>query len=687
MDILPLMQEILADWTGVFFDPRKRLFWGYLCSALLIALLWMILLKQNHPYQACKKIFSREVWCSKSAKADYMVFLINTLLLGSILPRLLGHAAVATFCFTILHEIFTGRPSLLPDVPAPFIALAFTLTLFVVDDFARYIVHRLFHAVPVLWVFHKVHHSATRLNPMTVLRTHPVEAIVFALRGALVQGVCIGVFVFCFSDKVTLIMILGANALKFAFNALGSNLRHSEVPIRYWRWLENILLSPAQHQIHHSVEPRHHDRNFGVALACWDRWFGTHCYSEPNQSLRYGLRNSTSNQNTFYSIYIRPFNEGARHIQGSIRKIGHSLRCMPVTSTNLLCRKISMKMNPVKSKFLCMTMVLIMMSGISVTAFAQDIVNIYSARKEALILPLLERFETETGIRFRLVTGKADGLLKRIEIEGDATPADIFITVDAGRLEQAKASGILQPVNNSVLNQKIPQHLRDQHNYWFGLSRRARVIFYARDRVDPSELSTYEDLAEEKWRGRLCIRSSGNIYNQSLVASMIEHLGEERTEKWARGLVANFARKPGGGDTDQLRAVAAGQCDITVVNTYYFGRLVNSNDEKDRQVAEKLDIFWPNQDGRGAHVNVSGAGIVRHSEHKATAETLLEFLVNAESQAWYAEVNNEYPVVPGSEISKTMQSLGEFKSDSLNLTMLGENNKRALQLMDRAGWR
>ncbi len=339
VEMLSIIHEILADWIGVFLDPRKRLFWGYLVSALLIALLWMILHKRDHPHQACKKIFSREIWFSKSAKADYMVFLINTLLLGPILPRLLGHAAVAVFCFTILHDIFAGRPSLLPDAPASVIALAFTLALFLADDFARYVVHRLLHAVPVLWAFHKVHHSATRLNPMTVLRTHPVEAIVFALRGALVQGLCIGVFVFCFSEKVTLIMILGANALKFAFNAFGANLRHSEVPIRYWRWLENILLSPAQHQIHHSIEPRHHDRNFGVALACWDRWFGTHCHSEPDQSLRYGLSNSLTNYNSFYSIYIHPCNEGARHIQGTILSIGRSFRNISAIICNPFCRK------------------------------------------------------------------------------------------------------------------------------------------------------------------------------------------------------------------------------------------------------------------------------------------------------------------------------------------------------------
>ena len=325
---------------------------------------------------------------------------------------------------------------------------------------------------------------------------------------------------------------------------------------------------------------------------------------------------------------------------------------------------------------------------LSLPASANDaVVNIYSARKEALILPLLERFKAETGIDFRLVTGKADGLLKRLEVEGKASPADVFITTDAGRLQRAKEAEVLQPVDNEVLNAAIPPALRDRDNYWFGMSQRARVIFYAKDRVDPTLLSTYEALTDAEWKGRVCIRSSGNIYNQSLVASMIETRGIEETEAWARGLVANFARKPGGGDTDQLRAVAAGQCDIAVANTYYFGRLVNSDKEKDREVAASLGLFWPNQQDRGAHVNVSGAGITRFAKHREEAERLLEFLVSPESQAWYAAVNNEFPVVEGAEISPTLQSWGSFKADSLNLTHLGENNRDAVQLMDRAGWR
>jgi iron(III) transport system substrate-binding protein len=316
-----------------------------------------------------------------------------------------------------------------------------------------------------------------------------------------------------------------------------------------------------------------------------------------------------------------------------------------------------------------------------------DEVNVYSARKEALILPLLEKFKAETGIGFNLITAKADALLKRLESEGRSTPADIFITADAGRLQRARDAGVLQPVDNPILAARIPQNLRDKDNYWFGLSQRARVIFYARGKVDASELSTYEALADEKWKHRICIRSSDNIYNQSLVASMIEADGVDQTEAWARGLVANFARKPAGGDTDQLRAAAAGLCDIAIANTYYFGRLVNSDKEKDQEVANKLGLFWPNQNGRGAHINVSGAGITKYARHREAAERLLEFLVSAESQTWYAEVNNEYPVVADAAIPATLVSFGKFKSDSLNLTFLGENNRAAVQLMDRAGWR
>ena len=316
-------------------------------------------------------------------------------------------------------------------------------------------------------------------------------------------------------------------------------------------------------------------------------------------------------------------------------------------------------------------------------------VNIYSARKEALILPILERFRDQTGIEFNLVTGKADALLKRLRMEGEASPADVFITVDAGRLHRAKEAGVLQKIGSESIDAAVPAHLRDADGFWVALSKRARTIIYARDRVDAAALSTYEGLADPTWKGRICIRSSGNIYNQSLVASMIEASGVEQTEAWAEGLVGNFARPPAGGDTDQLRAVAAGECDVAAANTYYFGRLAASSKEEDQAVAAALKVFWPNQGegDRGVHMNVSGVGITASAQNRESAIRLLEFLVSPEAQTWYAEVNHEYPVVPGVAASETLESFGAFKEDTLNLTALGANNRQAVELMDRAGWR
>ncbi|EAR59614.1 Fe(3+) ABC transporter substrate-binding protein, partial [Neptuniibacter caesariensis] len=323
----------------------------------------------------------------------------------------------------------------------------------------------------------------------------------------------------------------------------------------------------------------------------------------------------------------------------------------------------------------------------SVFAEEAGLVNVYSARKEALIKPMLERFTEQTGITVNLVTGKADALLKRLEVEGSASPADLFVTVDAGRLHRAKEAGVLQVSGSKTLNKAIPASLKDADGYWYGMTQRARTVFYVKGKVDPSELSTYEDLADPKWKGRICVRSSSNIYNQSLVASMIDAIGEEKTEAWAKGLVKNFAKPPSGGDTDQLKAAAAGVCDLAIANTYYFGRLLNSKDEAKQALASKLAAFWPNQDDRGVHMNVSGIGVTKHARNVENAVKLMEFMTSDASQMWYAEVNNEYPVVEGVKIPSNLATMGEFKADDIVLSKLGENNRAAVQLMDRAGWK
>ena len=314
-------------------------------------------------------------------------------------------------------------------------------------------------------------------------------------------------------------------------------------------------------------------------------------------------------------------------------------------------------------------------------------VNLYSARKEALIMPLLDKFAGETGIKVNLVTGKASALLKRLVTEGRNSPADLFITTDAGRLFHAKEAGVLQPVKSKPLETAVPARLRDPQGYWYGLSLRARPIFYVKGKVDPQQLSTYEALAEPRWQGRVCIRSSSNVYNQSLVASMIAAIGEQQTEEWAKAFVGNFSRPPKGGDKDQIKAAAAGLCDIAIANTYYAANMLIGKDQDLKKAAEAVAVFWPNQEDRGAHVNVSGVGMTSAASNKKAALRLMEYLVSEEAQKWYAEANQEYPVRPGVAASPELQAWGEFKSDSVELVKLGELNAAALKLMDRAGWK
>lgn len=326
--------------------------------------------------------------------------------------------------------------------------------------------------------------------------------------------------------------------------------------------------------------------------------------------------------------------------------------------------------------------------GRKTPAVAQSgVVNVYSARHYDTDDALYESFTQRTGIRVNLVEAEADQLIERINSEGANSPADVLLTVDAGRLWRAKEAGILQPINSSTLTAAIPASLRDPDGNWFGFSKRARVIFYNKDKVNPTQLSTYEDLADPKWKGKLLIRSSSNIYNQSMTGAMLAAHGPEKTLEWARGIVANLARSPEGGDTDQIRALAAGVGDIAVANTYYFVRLMRSNKPEDQAVVEKVGVFFPNQRDRGTHVNISGGGVVKTAPNQAGAIQFLEHLVLPASQENFANGNNEYPVVAGVQANNMVKGLGSFTEDKLNAAIYGRNNPEALKIMDQAGWK
>ena len=324
--------------------------------------------------------------------------------------------------------------------------------------------------------------------------------------------------------------------------------------------------------------------------------------------------------------------------------------------------------------------------SVTATPALSDEVNLYSSRQESLIRPILDEFEKDTGIKVNVVFAK-EGTLERLKAEGDNSPADAILTVDISRLAAHKEAGVLQPISSEVLDKNIPEHFRDPDGEWYGLSARSRVIFYAKDRVDPSELSTYEDLADPKWKNRICVRSSSNAYNQSLLAAMIVHDGAEAAEKWANGIKDNLARKPQGGDRDQLKAVAAGECDIAIVNTYYYGGLQNSKDPEEVAVTEKVALFWPNQDGRGAHVNVSGAGVTKSAKNKDAAIKLIEYLSEDKAQEFYASTNYEFPVKADVELDETVAGWGEFKMDEVSLGKVADAQAEAVKIFDRAGWR
>ncbi|MEM8605429.1 MAG: Fe(3+) ABC transporter substrate-binding protein, partial [Cyanobacteria bacterium P01_H01_bin.121] len=314
------------------------------------------------------------------------------------------------------------------------------------------------------------------------------------------------------------------------------------------------------------------------------------------------------------------------------------------------------------------------------------VVNLYSSRHYNTDNELYDNFTRQTGIQVNLVEGSGDELIERISREGQNGPADVFVTVDATRLWRAQEAGILAPINSAVLTSKIPENFRDPQGRWFGFSKRARVIMYNRDRVNPAQLSTYENLADPMWRGQVLTRTSTNSYNVALTSALIVHDGEATTERWARGLVANFARQPEGNDTAQIKAVASGLGNLAIANSYYLARLAKSSDAADRDVASKIGMFFPNQNSWGTHVNISGGGVVSTAPNRSNAIQFLEYLSSPVAQTFFAQGNNEYPVVPGTPVDPVLASYGTFKEDTLNVELLGKNATEAVILTDRAGW-
>jgi iron(III) transport system substrate-binding protein len=339
-------------------------------------------------------------------------------------------------------------------------------------------------------------------------------------------------------------------------------------------------------------------------------------------------------------------------------------------------------MHRVLSRLAGLTLLLLGLSQ----AHAQGVVNIYSARHYQTDEAFYANFTRDTGIRINRLDGREDELLERIKSEGASGPADVLITVDASRLELADKAGLFQPALSKSLEARIPAHLRTPN--WLAFSTRARVIVYNKAAIKPDWVQNYEDLADPRLKGQVCVRSGSHPYNLSLGASMIAHDGEAKTEQWARGLVANFARSPKGGDTDQLRAVAAGECGVALSNSYYVARLLRSTDPADQKAMAALAVVWPNQKNRGTHVNVSGAGVIKTAPNRANAVRFLEYLASDAAQVYFADGNNEWPVVPTVKVKNpALEILGDFKADTSPIGKWAPLTATAQKVFDRAGWR
>jgi iron(III) transport system substrate-binding protein len=317
-----------------------------------------------------------------------------------------------------------------------------------------------------------------------------------------------------------------------------------------------------------------------------------------------------------------------------------------------------------------------------------NILNLYSSRHYQTDEALYTNFTKQAGVKLNRIEAGEDPLIERIRNEGASSPADVLVTVDAGRLWRAEQMGLFQPINSKVLESRLPANMQAVNNHWFGFSTRARIIVYNKSMVNAADVQNYEDLANPKLKGKVCTRSGSHVYNLSLMSALIEHWGEAKAEEWARGVVANFARSPKGGDTDQITAVASGECGVAIANTYYYARLLGSEKPEDRKLMDSVAMVWPNQKSFGTHLNVSGAGVLKNAPHKDAAIRYLEYLASDAAQTYFASGNNEWPAVTAAPLNnRTLEAMGKFKADSINVGALGKNQPAAQKIFDRVGYK
>ena len=669
--LIGLIQSILS--------AEKRVSILYLFSAIIVALMWAFSIEKSpHWRDTASKLFSREIWFSKSSFIDLKMVLINRAIMLILAPLMISKLALTTAIFFTLSDYFSDIYGLLSRAPQWLAPVTYTIFLFIFDDFSRFLTHKALHKIPILWEIHKAHHSAEYLTPFTVFRTHPIEGIIFSIRSIIVQSVSISLFIFLFGDKIDLISIYGVNFLIFIFNITGSNLRHSHINISYGRFLEKIFISPLQHQIHHSTDPKHFNKNFGVALAIWDFIGNSLVLSNKSigHNLKFGLATDPSiNNNNLIYIYFHPFLEIHNQTKRMLKSI---------------TRKYYILLNKIRfqTRTISLSIIIATIGVIGICATKQlnaEQLNLYSHRQPFLIKPFLSAFEKETGVKTNVVYA-SKGLAQRLLAEGKRSPADVILTVDISRLNVYADKNLLARVDSKILEKNIPPHIQDKNNYWFGFSKRARIVAISTKRVKLNEIIRIEDLAEPRWKGRVCSRPGSHVYNRALLSSIIAANGETKAEIWATGLVKNLAQRPQGNDRAQVKAISQGVCDIAIINSYYFGKLRNSQILDQREWVKNIKIVFTNQNDRGNHINISGGGVAKYSKNKVLAIRFLEFLSQEKAQRLYSQINYEFPANPNVKFSKELLSWGNFSEDKLPITKIAELSGKAQRIIDRVGW-
>ena len=675
-----IIQDYLPQLADSFINPQKRVSIFYLFVAMLIALFWSAWISKETWISGFKRGFyllvSPKIWWSRSSISDFKLMFLNRAIMLLSAPIIISKIAVTTYLYFFFVDLLGTSEGAVNSWPAWIAPVLYTICLFILDDFSRFFVHFCLHRFPILWAFHKVHHSAETLTPITVYRTHPVEGIIFAMRAVFVQAVTIALFVALFGGSIELVEVYGVNILLFIFNFTGANLRHSHIRITYPRVIEQLLISPAQHQIHHSSDVSHFNRNFGAALAIWDRISKTLCTSASSQEIKFGLSGQEKdNCHSLVNLYFRPFKE--------VRDLLWNF-CLswPFKTKSSKGKNLSRYLN-LKSLILIAALAVLM--GLPLRSATANEINVYSHRQPFLINPFLKAFEKKTGIKVNVVFS-SKGLVQRLLAEGPRSPADVVLTVDIGRLYAYVDKNLFATISSKKLLSNIPSHLRDSGNRWFGLSKRARIVAIAKGRVKPSEIRRIEDLSHPKWKGRICSRPGSHVYNRALLASLIAAHGEKAAEAWAGGLVANLARRPQGNDRAQVKAIYEGVCDIAIINSYYYGKLKTSKIAAQRGWAESMRIVFTNQHDRGNHVNISGGGVAKYSKNKDSAVKLLEFLTEQTAQSLYGTINFEFPVNPKTVPSPEVKSWGPFKEDNLRIEKIAALTPIAQRIIDRVGW-